>query len=103
HLRVHGADTSGGSVGLFYLAEDLRLAHHHGVEAGGDAKEVANDILPAEFVKVLAQSGGIDLKTVGDEMVQLWCRRRRQIRNQQLHAIAGGEDKSLFDAVKLRQ
>src|SRR5688572_30618248 len=38
--RPRGPGLPGGVVGLAHLAEDLGLARHQGVEAGGDAEEV---------------------------------------------------------------
>ena len=47
----HGAgaaDLPGQLVGLFHLRKDLRFAEDHAVEAGGDAEQVADDLLAFE-------------------------------------------------------
>ncbi len=48
------------AVGVFELAQNLRLAHHHGIQAGSYAEEVVNGVLPFVPVKVRADRGHRD-------------------------------------------
>ena len=45
--RAERAGRLGRAHRLLHLAEDLRLAQHHRVEAGGDAERVAHRLLAA--------------------------------------------------------
>ena len=54
-LAGDGAGGAGDGEGLFYLAENLRLADDHGVEAGGHAEEMADGVLIAVFVDVRSE------------------------------------------------
>ena len=47
----------GGLVRLLRLPQDLRLAHHQRIEAGGDAKQVPDRLGVAPFVKVRGELG----------------------------------------------
>ena len=51
-LAGDGAGSARDGEGFFDLAEDLRLADDHGVEAGGDAEEMADGLLIAMLVDV---------------------------------------------------
>ena len=42
--------------GLFHLAQNLRLAHHHRIKARGHAEEVAHRLLVAVLVEVRAEN-----------------------------------------------
>ena len=53
-LRVHRADGARGGVGFLHLAENLRLANHHRVQTGGNAKHVTHGVALAIFVEILA-------------------------------------------------
>ena len=44
---------------LLYLAQNLRLPHHHGVQAGCHAKQVAHCLLIAVFVEMRANLGRV--------------------------------------------
>ena len=60
-------DCSGGArrgEGFFDLAENLRLADDHGVEAGGDAEEMTNSLLIAMLVDVRRENGRIEAEVV---------------------------------------
>ena len=54
------ADGRGHRVLLLQLAEDLRLADDHRVEARGDAEEVAHGLAPVMHVEVRRQRVGVD-------------------------------------------
>ena len=54
--RVSGRSLlDGGLERVAHLAQDLRLAEHEGVEAGGHATEVARDVLARVDVEVIEQ------------------------------------------------
>jgi hypothetical protein len=55
---AHGAGVFGGAHRVFHLAQDLRFAQHHGVEAAGHAKGVAGDLVALQRVGMRAQQGG---------------------------------------------
>ena len=50
---------------FFHLAQNLRLAHHHRVEAGGHAEQVAHRLLVAILEKMRARTDCLDAKVVG--------------------------------------
>ena len=56
--RAEAARLLRGLVRLLHLAEDLRLAEHHRVEAGGHAEGVAHGRLALELVEVRLDLGG---------------------------------------------
>jgi hypothetical protein len=56
-LRSHRSYGAGRSVGFLDLAQDLRLADHHRIEAGGNAKDVADGFVFAKFVKMTFKLG----------------------------------------------
>jgi len=51
---------------LFHLAEDLRLADHHGIEARGDAKRVPNRFALWEGIEVGLELLGLDAVIAGE-------------------------------------
>jgi len=40
--RAHAAHLLGSKIVILQLAQDLRFPDHHGIEAGGDAEQMAN-------------------------------------------------------------
>jgi len=65
-----GADLAGDGVGLFDLAEDLRLADDHGIERTGDAEEMADGLTLVKLVEVRLEIGGRDGKVFVEEAEQ---------------------------------
>ena len=53
--------------GLFHLSQNLRLAHHHGVQAGGHAEEVAHGFLIAVLVNMRSQQRRIEAEMADGE------------------------------------
>ena len=82
-MRVNGAHRACHGIGFLHLAEDLRLAHDHGIQTGSYAEEMANGLTFAEFVKVAGINGRIKLKEFAQKGTQVG---------------AGGKDQALFDA-----
>jgi len=79
---------------LFHLAEDLRLADHHGIEAGGDAECVSNRFALRKGIEVRLQLLGLDAVIAGEP---LECGLRLAQRAVKLGAIACRKDCSLPD------
>ena len=50
---------------LFYLAQNLRLAHHHGIQAGGHAEQMTHRFAVAVLVQVRPQNRSINAKVAG--------------------------------------
>ncbi len=74
--RGDGSDVAGDGVGLFDLAEDLRLADDHGVERAGDAEEMADGFAVAELVEVGLDVGGGDGEVLVQEAEEVASRLR---------------------------
>ena len=90
-----GAGLLGGAVGLFDLPEDLRFAQHQGVEAAGDAQDVAHRLTVGVGIDV-----GRDLLCAEAVEVLEPLHHRRLVFALQpaidLGAVAGGEDGRLL-------
>ena len=54
-------------VCLLHLGQNLRLAHHHAVQAGGHGEQVPHGVPAGEMVKVRQQFGRIQLMEAGQE------------------------------------
>ncbi len=50
-LAADGSGDTRHGISFLDLTKDLRLTHHHGIEACGDAKEMADGLLIAMLVK----------------------------------------------------
>ena len=100
-LRAHGADRAGGGIGFLDLAENLRLADDHRVEAGGDAEDVADRFIFAKFVEMTFELAEIDLEILAQEFAQI----ARAILHvgDEFHAVAGGNDHALGNGGMLGQ
>src|SRR5579872_2585039 len=87
-------------VGGFELAENLRLAHHHRIEAGGDTEEVCDGVAVGEGVEVRPHPLALYAARAGQESVDhaLVVRLVVGAGDRDLHAIAGGEDHSFDNA-----
>ncbi len=62
----------GHFVGLFDLGEDLRLAHDHAVEAGGDHEQVPHGILAGALEQVVEDLVDRQAVKVGHELRDLF-------------------------------
>ncbi len=94
---------AGDGVGLFDLAEDLRLAYDHGVERAGYAEEVADGFALAELVEVGLDVGGGDGEVLMEEAGEVEVRWRSAVglvflQGEELDPVAGGEDEAFADA-----
>jgi hypothetical protein len=97
---------AGDGVGLFDLAEDLRLTYDHAVERAGHAEEVAYGFALAEFVEVGLDVAGQDGEVFVEEAEEVGfglglggCGFAGVVlEGEELDAIAGGEDETFADA-----
>jgi hypothetical protein len=98
-----GAETA-GFVGdahrILHLAEDLRFAQHHRIEAGSDAERMADGIVLRQHVQVRTQFGKIQLVVVGEEMGGHVERVGRAAGGVHLGAVAGGQQRRLIVAAR---
>ena len=83
-----GAGRFGLAHRFLHLAEDLRLAQHHGFQARGDAKRVAHRLLLGQGVKIGLELLRLDALILGQPMQRLMRLGGRAV---QLGAVAGGE------------
>jgi len=94
-LAGNGSGGARDREGLFHLAENLRLADDHGIEARGHAEEMADGFPVAVFIEMRREDGRIDSKLArekrGDGNVVAFDGR------EQLHTVARGDDHALGD------
>ena len=94
-LRVDRSHGARRGVRLLHLAQDLRLADDHRVQAGGHAKHVPHRIAIAMFVEVLAIGRRIEAVELAQKPVQVGGAVRGA--RDQFHPVAGGNDHALLD------
>ena len=98
-----GAYFAGDGVGLFDLAEDLRLAYDHAVERTGDAEEVADGFAVAVLVKMGLDVIGWDGEVFVEEAeevgfsLRVWRFAGVVLEGEEFDTIAGGEDEAFAD------
>ena len=99
---AQGAGQPRFAHGELDLAQDLRLAQHHGIESGGDAERVACRRAALGHVGMVGQLGGAGAALLGQpgqrRLRQVGCRaghRRIAGRHVELGAIAGGQQRGL--------
>ncbi len=79
-LAGDGAGGARGGEGLLDLAENLRLADDHGVEAGGDAEEMADGLLIAMLVDVRREQRVVEAEVAVQKCRSGRCRAIRRRR-----------------------
>src|SRR6185503_7873118 len=84
-----------GLVGLLDLAEDLRLADHHRLQAGRHAEGVTDGFRIRVTVEDRVQLAAVARVIAGEEGLQGLYRARIVLAGVELHAVAGGEDHGL--------
>ena len=102
HLVQRGTQGAGGvglAHGLLHLAEDLRLAQHHGVQPAGHAEGVPGCLAALTQVGMVLQLARNHTGVAGQEFHgwagQLLGRRGSVGRHVQLGAVAGGHQRGL--------
>ncbi len=106
-VRAQRAGFGGGAHRVFHLAEDLRLAQHHGIEPAGHAEGVAHGLRLPQRIHVGRQFAGVDVVVVGQPadgvLVGGVFGQVAVGRAVELGAVAGGEDGGLGRALAVRQ
>ncbi len=92
--RSERAGGFGDASRFFHLAQDLRLADHHGIEARGDAERVPHGFGLRKRVQVGFQLPRLDAVIAREPLER---RLRLAQRAVKLGAIAGGEDRGFLD------
>ncbi len=95
-LAADGARGASDGEGFLDLAENLRFADDHRVQAGGDTKEMADGVLVAMLIDVRGEQAGVKFKVAVKERRQV--RVRRFERGENLDAVTGGDNHALGDA-----
>ena len=81
------------------LPENLGLAHHHRIEARGDAEDVVNGFLAFAAIEVRFQFHGVHAFALGEKSVDDGLGVGAIVGGDyDLHAIAGGENHGFGDA-----
>ncbi len=99
--RTGAAMVEGDAIGLAHLSQNFGLAQHHGVQASGDAEEVAHGFAIVPAVEAVAEGCGLDLVECGQEKLDgpgaVLCRLRGRFRGNAVEfaAIARGEHQRL--------
>ncbi len=88
-LAADGSGDTRHGISFLDLTEDLRLTHHHGIEACGDAKEMADGLLIAMLVDMSFEQGRIEAKMLLQKTGEVDGRRLG--RGQNLNPVAGGK------------
>ena len=89
------------AVGGLELAQDLRFAHHHGIQAGGHAEQVMDGVLAFVPVKIRLDRIRRDQARLLQKLVHQRLRVGRIVGGDgDLHAVAGGEDACFGDALR---
>ncbi len=95
--RASGPFLGGRLVGLLHLGEDLRLADHHAVQAGGDRKQVLRRLVARPQTEVLDDRRRLQFVEPGEKGGQLRSARALGVLagGVEFHAVAGGKQHGL--------
>ncbi len=94
-LRIYRTEGAGGGVGFLHLSEDLRLADHHGIQAGGDAEDVLDGLKLLVLEDVGFELAGTEAEEVAHKLLQIAIAVLRA--RKDFHPVAGGDDHALLD------
>jgi len=98
--RAHRAGILRHACRMLHLAEDLRLAQHHRIEAAGDAEHVPHGIAAGQCVEVRGNLLRQQLMIFGQPLRRRFGRFCGAI---QLGAVAGRQDRRLAHFTAMRQ
>src|SRR6267154_1112255 len=98
--RSECAGGLGDADRLLHLAQDLRFADHHGVEAGGDAERVPHRFAVREGVEIRLQLLRLDAVIAGEPLERGLRFAQRTV---ELGAIARRKDCDFLDRLALSQ
>ena len=88
------------SVSFFYLAQNLRLAHHHGVKTGGNAEYVAHGFALLKFIDMGIKRRGTHPKIAAQKSPQVGALLGT---GDHLNAVACGKHHAFIHAGLLHQ
>ena len=95
-VSSHGAGILRASGRLLHLAEDLRFADHHRIQACGDTKRVPHCLLMTESVQMWLEDPGIDAVKISQPARRVCHNFDAMLaRAIDLGAIAGRQDRGL--------
>ena len=86
-LSANGTDGSCSRISFLHLTQDLRFAHHHRVQARGDAEDVPYRVLLAELIQMSIECARIEMKMIVQESAQIGMAVRGM--GDDLDAVAG--------------
>src|SRR5580692_9415220 len=92
-MAGNGAGGARHGKGFLDLAKDLRLADDHGIQAGGDAEEMAHGRALAMLIDMRVECGGVDAKAAGEKAGELHLGPIDH--GDELDAVAGRDDHAL--------
>ena len=101
-VRAERAGAVGLAHRLLQLAEDLRLAEHHRVEAAGDAERVARRRAALEHVGVLRAASALATPPMPASQSTAGVDARRVGADVDLGAVAGRDDRDLARPLEAR-
>ncbi len=92
-LPAHCPGRSRHRKSFFYLAQNLRLAHHHRIETRRHPEKVPHGLLVAVLVEVVLQHRPVQPEMILQKLRKI--HRRRLNRGHNLHPVAGRNDHAL--------
>ena len=95
-LRIDRAEGARGGVGFLDLSQNLRLADHHGIQAGGDAEDVLDGLKALMLEDVRLVLAAAEAEVFAHEALQIAIAVLGA--GEDLHPVAGGDDHGLLDA-----
>ena len=100
--RSGGAVLGGLAEGVFYLSQDLGLAHHQGIQAGGHPEQMPYRLPPLVGVETSFYLSGRKAAPLAEPAAQVLRALLRVAlgHGQKLHPVAGGHQKRLAHAVQ---
>ena len=94
----------GERIGALQLAQDLRLAHDHRIQAGGHAEQVADRVRTVVVIQVGRDPARLHAARFRQKLVHRIDGIARFLgRNRNLHAIAGRKNHAFHHARPLAQ
>src|ERR1044071_3980599 len=97
---MHRAQPTCHGVSFFYLAQNLRFAHHHGIEAGSHAEHMAHSVALLKFIDVAIQGSGVQAKIAAQKSPKIGSLFGA---GEHFHPVARGKDHAFIHAGLLHQ
>ncbi len=96
-MRIYRAQSARGGIGFLYLAQDLRFADHHRIQAGGDTEDVLDGFQLLVFEDVGFVFAAAETEVFAHEALQVAGILLGA--GKDLHPVAGGDDHRLLHAL----